>query len=250
MGKLEVKGVTKSFGNNLVLDGINLIVEEGEFVSILGPSGSGKSTLFNLIGGILVPDEGEILLDGEDIVGKRGSISYTPQSPALFPWRTVLENVLIGQEIFGMKEEKKALEMLERAGLNGYENAYPHELSGGMKQRVSFIRSLLSPQSLICLDEPFSALDEFTRISMQKWLQSLWVEHRRSVLFVTHNIEEALFLSDKIIVLSNKPAKVKKVFHIPFSRPRTEELMLSEDFLEWKRKIYKEISSGFLVTQS
>ncbi len=107
MGKLKVKGVTKSFGNNLVLDGINLIVEEGEFVSILGPSGSGKSTLFNLIGGILVPDEGEILLDGEDIVGKRGSISYTPQSPALFPWRTVLENVLIGQEIFGMKEEKK-----------------------------------------------------------------------------------------------------------------------------------------------
>lgn len=249
MGKLKVKGVTKSFGNNLVLDGINLIVEEGEFVSILGPSGSGKSTLFNLIGGILVPDEGEILLDGEDIVGKRGSISYTPQSPALFPWRTVLENVLIGQEIFGMKEEKKALEMLERAGLNGYENAYPHELSGGMKQRVSFIRSLLSPQSLICLDEPFSALDEFTRISMQKWLQSLWLEHRCSVLFVTHNIEEALFLSDKIIVLSNKPAKVKKVFHIPFSRPRTEELMLSEDFLEWKRIVYKEISSGFFVIQ-
>jgi len=249
MGNLEIRNIFKSFRNNQVLSGINFQVEEGEFVSILGPSGSGKSTLFNIIGGILVPDQGEIILDGRNIVGKRGSISYTPQTPALFPWRTVLDNVLLGQEILGLKEKEKALEMLEKAGLKGYENAYPDELSGGMKQRVSFIRSLLSPQTLICLDEPFSALDEFTRIQMQKWLQTIWLEHRRSVLFVTHNIEEALFLSDKIVILSNKPATVKKIFQIPFSRPRTEDFMLSEEFLSWKRQIYQEISESFLFVE-
>lgn len=241
MGELRVHELSKSFGEKSVLDNVTLSVDEGEFVSVLGPSGSGKSTLFHLIGGISHPDTGDIYLDGKQINGKRGSISYTPQSPSLLPWRTVLQNVLLGAEISGVKNEEAAVEMIERAGLTGYERAYPHELSGGMKQRVAFIRSLLSPQSIICLDEPFSALDEFTRLEMQKWLLSIWKEYKRSILFVTHNIDEAIYLSDRIIVLSTNPAIVKKEFSIPFTRPRDENILLSEEFLKWKKAIYQEL---------
>ncbi|RPF50623.1 ABC transporter ATP-binding protein [Aquisalibacillus elongatus] len=241
MEHLNVSQISHSFGDQPVLKDISFSLDHGEFVSVLGPSGSGKSTLFSLVGGLLQPHSGDILLEGESIVGKSGSISYTPQTPSLFPWRTILGNVLLGQEISGEKNSEKALEMLERAGLSSYEHAYPHELSGGMKQRVSFIRSVLSPQSLILLDEPFSALDEFTRTDMQKWLLSMWEEHQRSILFVTHNIEEALFLSDRIIILSPRPATVQKEIRVPFSRPRDEELLLTEDFLELKKDIYHEM---------
>lgn len=242
MGKLQINNLSKSFGNKNVLDNVTFSVDEGEFVSILGPSGSGKSTLFHLIGGISIPDKGDIYLDGERINGKRGAISYTPQAPSLLPWRTILQNVLLGAEISGEKNEQDALEMIERAGLEGYEKAYPHELSGGMRQRVAFIRSLLSPQSLICLDEPFSALDEFTRLDMQKWLLSIWESNKQSILFVTHNIEEAIYLSDRIIVLSANPATVKREFTIPFDRPRDENLLLTQEFLQWKKAIFTEIS--------
>jgi ABC-type nitrate/sulfonate/bicarbonate transport system ATPase subunit len=238
---LEIRNISKKFEDNDVLSNIKFSVKDGEFVSLLGSSGSGKSTLFSIIGGMIQPTRGSVWLDGEKIDGKRGSISYMPQSSSLFPWRTILENVVLGQEIAGEIDKIKALEMIERAGLKGYENSYPHQLSGGMKQRVSFIRSLLSPQSLILLDEPFSALDEFTRTDMQKWLLSIWEEHKRSILFITHNIDEAIFLSDRIIILSNKPATVKKEFIIPFERPRDENLFLSEEFLGWKKKIYEEM---------
>jgi ABC-type nitrate/sulfonate/bicarbonate transport system ATPase subunit len=244
MSQLVVKNINKSFGKKTVLDDLSFTVEDGEFVSILGPSGSGKSTLFHLIGGMYEPDFGEFYLNGENITGKRGSISYTPQSPSLFPWRTVIKNVMLGSELFGKPDEQKARAMLEKAGLAGYENAYPHQLSGGMRQRVSFVRSLLSPQSFICLDEPFSALDEFTRLEMQKWLLDIWEQNRRSILFVTHNIEEAIFLSDRIIVLSSNPATVKREFNIPFARPREESLLLTEEFLRWKKEIYQDLK-GF-----
>lgn len=244
MGKLEIRQICKSFGKKQVLQNVNFFVEEGEFVSLVGPSGSGKSTLFHLIGGLLTPDEGEIFINKNNITGKRGSISYTPQDPSLFPWRTVLGNVLLGAELVGKTDEEKALQMIERAGLKGYEQAYPHELSGGMQQRVAFIRSLLSPQSLICLDEPFSALDEWTRLEMQKWLLSIWQTYKRSILFVTHNIEEALFLSDRILVLSTNPATIKKEFILPFTRPRDENIVLTDEFLYWKRKIYRELTDG------
>lgn len=239
MGELSIEHLFKAYGNHPVLADMHFTVNEGEFVSILGPSGSGKSTLFHLIGGILEPDAGDIWLDGEKINGKRGSISYTPQMPSLLPWRSILKNVMLGGEIQGNIDKNEAIELIEYAGLSGYENAYPFELSGGMKQRAAFIRSLLSPQPLICLDEPFSALDEFTRLEMQKWLLSIWQEHHRSILFVTHNIEEAIFLSDRIIVLSQTPAYVKEIFTIPFSRPRDEDLLLTEEFLAWKKTIYR-----------
>lgn len=238
MSKLLIENVSKSFGKNQVLQDVSLSVSDGEFVSILGPSGSGKSTLFRLIGGICLPDSGSIYLDDAKINGQRGSISYMPQSSSLFPWRTILKNVLLGAELNGKIDEDKAVNMLERAGLKGYEHAYPHQLSGGMKQRVSFIRALLSPQAFMCLDEPFSALDEFTRVDMQKWLLNVWTEYQRSILFVTHHIEEAIFLSDRIIVLSQRPATVKKEFVIPFERPRREELLLTEEFLRFKKGVY------------
>jgi len=152
--------------------------------------------------------------------------------------------VLLGQELQGKKDVHKAEEMLEQAGLAQYIHSYPGELSGGMKQRVAFIRALLSPQSLICLDEPFSALDELTRLDMQKWLLSMWTEHRRTILFVTHSIEEALFLSDRIIVLSPKPAGVVTEFHIPFERPRHEGILLQDDLLQWKRTISYTLREG------
>jgi ABC-type nitrate/sulfonate/bicarbonate transport system ATPase subunit len=239
---LSVKNLSKSFEGEMILNNISFSVEEGEFVTILGPSGSGKSTLFHLIGGLYSPDEGEIELDGKSISGKQGSIAYMPQNPSLLPWRTVIENVLLGQELHGKTDREMALRMIERTGLKGYEKAYPAQLSGGMKQRAAFIRALVSPQPFLCLDEPFSALDEFTRLDMQKWLLSIWEEDRSSVLFVTHNIDEALFLSDRIIVLSSRPAMVQREYTVPFPRPRQKEILLSQEFLSWKKEIFEELS--------
>lgn len=239
LSTLQINHLTKSFEPHTIIQDLNLVVNEGEFVSLLGPSGSGKSTIFHLIGGLYEPDQGTILLNGENIIGKKGAISYMPQSPSLFPWRTILENVVLVAELFERPDKRKAKKMLERAGLHDYIDAYPHQLSGGMQQRVAFVRSLLSPQSFICLDEPFSALDEFTRVDMQKWLLSIWEEERPSVLFVTHNIEEAIFLSDRILVLGERPAKVTEEIHIPFERPRTDRLLLSPELLEIKKRIYR-----------
>lgn len=235
---LSIHNLKKGFGDVSILENLNLIVNEGEFLTILGPSGSGKSTIFNLIGGILSPDGGTIRLNGHEISGKKGNISYMPQSPSLLPWRTILDNVLLGQELQGKKDLLTAREMLLKAGLGDYIDSYPQELSGGMKQRAAFIRALLSPQSVICLDEPFSALDEITREDMQKWLLDIWQDYKKTIIFVTHNIDEALFLSDRIVVLSQKPAFVKEEITIPFPRPRKGSLLLEDEFLTWKRRIY------------
>lgn len=240
---LSIHQVSKQFGEKNVLDAVSFDVADGEFVSLIGPSGSGKSTIFNLIGGLLVPDAGEIQLDGNSITGKNGHISYMPQQASLFPWRTILENVLLGQELQGRKEEEAAKAMLVKAGLGDVIHSYPHQLSGGMKQRASFIRALLSPQTLMCLDEPFSALDEFTRSDMQKWLLDIWEEEQQSILFITHSVDEALFLSDKIVVLSDRPASVKQTFQIPFARPRDEQILLTAEFLEWKKQILNEVKN-------
>lgn len=242
---LTLQHISKSFSNTEIIHDLSLHIDEGEFVSIIGPSGSGKSTIFHLIGGIMTPDTGMISLKGKNINGERGSISYMPQSSSLLPWRTTLQNVLLGQELQGKKNTEEAINMIEKAGLGDYIHSYPAELSGGMKQRVSFIRALLSPQPVICLDEPFSALDELTRLDMQKWLLSIWEENRKTILFVTHNIDEALFLSDRIVLLSTKPAKIVAEFNIPFERPRHEDILLTNEFLDWKRKIH----SSFQLTK-
>lgn len=244
MAELVIEQLTKSFDGIEVLKELSLHIQEDEFVAVLGPSGSGKSTLFHLIGGLYEPDEGTIALGGDKINGQKGSVSYMPQSPSLLPWRSILDNVLLGAELAGRKDKGAALEMMDKAGLSGYERAYPHQLSGGMKQRTAFIRSLLSPQPLILLDEPFSALDEFTRSEMQKWLLDIWQSNKRSILFVTHNIEEALFLADRILVLSEKPAQVVAEFQVEFMRPRAEDITLTEEFLQYKKDIYKVLKKG------
>lgn len=243
MAELAVHDLHKKLGQTDVLGGLSFRVGDGEFVSILGPSGSGKSTLFQLIGGLLEPDGGEIRLGEQPIRGRRGMISYMPQRPSLLPWLTVLDNVRLGAEIAGAPDPPDAIDMLDKAGLGGYADAYPHQLSGGMQQRAAFIRSLLSPQDFICLDEPFSALDEFTRAEMQQWLLSLWEENPRSILFVTHNIEEAIYLSDRILILTDKPAQLLSEYHVPFRRPRTPDLILSEEFLDIRRQIARQLTA-------
>ncbi|WP_017470479.1 ABC transporter ATP-binding protein [Amphibacillus jilinensis] len=243
MSNLVIKQLSKSFGSKKVLDQISFDVKVGEFVSILGPSGSGKSTLFNLIGGRYLPDQGDILIDNKSIVGKAGQMSYMPQSPSLFPWRTIMKNIVLGAELKGKPDLALAEQMLKKAGLTEVADAYPSALSGGMKQRAAFIRALLSPQDLLCLDEPFSALDEFTRLDMQNWLLSVWETYRKSVLFITHSIEEALYLSDRIVILNTNPARIKAVFEPKFERPRPPELLLTDDFLAWKRRIYQTIKT-------
>lgn len=244
MSELIAESITKAFADKQILQNVSFTVKEGEFVALLGPSGSGKSTIFHLIGGMSRPDEGTFSLDGKDITGQRGMISYTPQNPSLFPWRTIIQNVVIGAEIQKNPDYQTAQKMLEKAGLKGYENAYPYQLSGGMQQRVAFVRALLSPQDFICLDEPFSALDEFTRLEMQQWLLNIWQENKKSILFVTHNIEEALYLADRLLILSNNPATIKYNFSLPFVRPRDENLFLTEEFLQWKRKIYQALQEN------
>ncbi|MEC1156762.1 ABC transporter ATP-binding protein [Cytobacillus horneckiae] len=242
MTLLSLQQIRKSFGQNNVINDLSLTVKKGEFVSIIGPSGSGKSTIFNMIGGLLTPDDGIISMNGQKINGKRGSISYMPQSPSLLPWRTILDNVVLGQELQGNVDKEKAAEMLTKAGLGTYIHSLPHELSGGMKQRTAFIRALLSPQPIILLDEPFSALDELTRAEMQRWLIDIWEQHQPTILFVTHNIEEALYLSDKIVILSNRPASIKGSYHVPFPRPRQGDIMLDSDFLQCKKDIYRALT--------
>lgn len=243
---LTIANLHKSFGDLSVLQNVNLHVDEGEFVAILGPSGSGKSTLFQCIGGIQLPDEGTIALNHVEINGKKGFISYMPQQPSLFPWRTVLENVILAAQLKGKPNIGEAKLWLRKVGLEEFENAYPIELSGGMKQRVSFIRALLSDENLLLLDEPFSALDEFTRIKMQKWLLSVWEKTSKSVLFITHSIEEALFLADRIYVLSKRPAEIKREFKVPFARPRNESLLESTEFFALKQEIFQTIKEEII----
>ncbi|NMO96354.1 ABC transporter ATP-binding protein [Paenibacillus lemnae] len=241
---LEADGITKSFRDRKtevkVLDGLSLTVQPGQFASIIGPSGSGKSTLFHIIGGLLKPDAGAIRMNGSDVTGQKGRIAYMPQQPALFPWRTALDNVLLPRELSGMPKEQardEARILMERAGLSGFENAYPDTLSGGMQQRTAFLRTLMSPQEVMCLDEPFSALDALTRTDMQHWLLDMWEADRRSVLMITHHIEEALLLSDVVYVMSNRPAAILQKIEVPFARPRSEALLHQPAFLALKQEI-------------
>ncbi|GIP56132.1 ABC transporter ATP-binding protein [Paenibacillus vini] len=241
---LEIQGISLAFRKRRqqlpVLNDISLTVPAGKFVSIIGPSGCGKSTLFHVIGGLLEPDQGVVRMGGREVTGQRGLISYVPQKPALFPWRNTLDNVLLAREISGDANEAaraEAREWLVRAGLGGFEKSYPHMLSGGMQQRASFLRGLLAPQEVICLDEPFSSLDELTRSDMQRWLLDLWETSRRSVLLITHSVEEALLLSDTIYLFSGRPASVLHRADVPFARPRRESVIEEPGFLELKREI-------------
>lgn len=240
MAQLQVKHISKSFGDKQVLEDICLSLKEGEIVSLLGVSGAGKTTLFNIISGIMEPDQGEIVLEGETITGRAGHISYMLQKDLLLPFKTIEENVALPLIIKGRKK-KQAIQMVQpyfsQFGLEGTQKQYPNELSGGMKQRAALLRTYLFDTGIALLDEPFSALDTITKSALHKWYLQIMEEIKLSTIFITHDMEEAIFLSDRIYLLSGAPGRITKEIVIEEKKPRREEFKLSEKFLEYKRSI-------------
>ncbi|MHC6179199.1 ABC transporter ATP-binding protein [Clostridium sp. JNZ X4-2] len=231
---IELENVCKNFEDKTILQDISLYLEKGEFVSILGPSGCGKSTLFNIITGFIHEDSGRVFV--------KDDIGYMQQKDLLLPWKTVLSNVVLPLDIKGRDKKqsrKNATKYIDIFGLGGYENKYPYELSGGMRQRASFLRTFLSSREVMLLDEPFGALDSITRGKMQKWILSMREKLGRSILFVTHDIEEAIVLSDRIYVLSSKPGRVKKEITVDFNRDDRENRLFSQNLLKMKEDILK-----------
>lgn len=225
--KLLLQGVSKSFGQGRqtleALKPLDLEVAQGEFVSLIGPSGCGKSTLFNIIAGLEQPDTGSLTIDGVTNHRRTGQAGYMPQQPLLLPWRTVEENVMLGLDVRRVPRKQahiQAGELLKHFGLSDFAQQYPATLSGGMRQRVALLRTVLFNPNFLLLDEPFGALDALTRLSCQSWLLDLWQEMHASVLFITHDVREAILLSDRIYVLSARPARVLRVVDVPLERPR------------------------------
>jgi ABC-type nitrate/sulfonate/bicarbonate transport system ATPase subunit len=237
VSKIEVRGLTKAYrvdgSPTVALDGVNLIAHREEFVTLIGPSGCGKSTLFNIICGLQEPDAGEIQFDGRPVTRRAGLVGYMPQKDLLLPWRSVLDNVILGPEIAGLSREvtkREALELLPLFGLNGFERSYPATLSGGMKQRAALLRTFLCHQEVMLLDEPFGALDALTRVALQEWLLEVWDRFRQTILFVTHDVEEAVFLSDRLYVMTPRPGRMKAELAISLPRPRRRDVVTTPAF--------------------
>lgn len=230
--KILLKNISKSFDNMEILRNINIEVNEGELISILGPSGSGKSTIFNILTNIINSDNGEVNINGH--------ISYMYQRDTMVPWKKVIDNIGIPL-IFKGKGKKEAREEVkehvEEFGLSGFEYKYPSQLSGGMKQRANFLKTYLTSKDIMLLDEPFGALDSITRRKMQNWLLNLTKKMNTTILFITHDIEEAIFLSDKIYVISEKPAVIKGEIKVNLPKDRNEKIVTSEEFINIKKEI-------------
>lgn len=221
--RLELKGVSRRFGELSVLADISLSVRPGEFVSILGPSGAGKSTILQLLTGALSPDGGEMLCDGVPLDAARHRFAFMPQRDALMPWRRIIDNAALGLEVGGMSRRAartKIQPLFAEFGLAGFERHYPAQLSGGMRQRAALLRTVVQQRSMLLLDEPFGALDALTRARMQRWLSGMWIRHDWTVLLITHDVREAVLLSDRIYVLSPRPARVLQHYDIPLPHPR------------------------------
>jgi NitT/TauT family transport system ATP-binding protein len=245
---LVVKDVTKHFhtpdGVVTAVDDVSLSVRQGEFLAIIGPSGCGKSTLFNVVGGLLGDYEGEVTVAGERITGPHASVGMVFQEESTFPWRTVIENVSFPLEIEGMSKAKrhdKARHFINMVGLNGFENRYPNELSGGMRQRVSLARTLASEPKILLMDEPFAALDEQTRLLLGDKVLQIQQELKQTTLLITHNITEAVQLSDRILVMTYRPGKIKRVVDIDLPRPRTSEVVGSDAFGHYVAQIWADL---------
>lgn len=237
-GNITVNNLSKSFFNIAgeeikALDSIQVDVKSGEFISLIGPSGCGKSTLLRLIAGLEDADSGAILIDGEEIKAPHYSRGFVFQDPTLFPWKNVWGNIAVGLEARGILKGKKAEvdEYLELVGLKGFEKAFPHQLSGGMAQRVALARALINHPKAILLDEPLGALDAITRITMQDEILRIWQQRKTTVIFVTHDIDEAVYLSDKVIVMSPRPGRIEKIIDIPLGRPRVRN---SPEFFDYR----------------
>lgn len=237
---LEVRKISKSFGDLPVLNGVSLHLNPGELVCLLGSSGGGKTTLFHIIAGLLPPDEGAVLLDGQPICNQTGQVSYMLQKDLLLPYRTVEDNVILPLLIRGTgKKEARQLAqpLFAQFGLDGTEKKYPHQLSGGMRQRAALLRTYLFSNQVALLDEPFSALDALTKSAMHQWYLQVMEDIQLSTLFVTHDIDEAIFLSDRIYILGNQPGEIVGEVIIDVPRPRTQAFVVQEEFLAYKRQI-------------
>ena len=244
MAQLKAEGITKSFDGRTVLKGASLELKEGELVSLLGISGGGKTTLFHIIAGLSLPDDGHVYLDGEEITGKPGLVSYMLQKDLLLPYRTIVDNVALPLLIKGMKKKEareKAGGYFELFGLEGTEKQYPSQLSGGMRQRAALLRTYLFSNSVALLDEPFSALDMLTKRGVHEWYLKVMEDIHLSTLFITHDIDEAILLSDRICLLTGSPGRITKEIIIREPKPRKKDFNISEEFMGYKREILKHL---------
>ncbi len=244
---LELREVGKVFGDTVALSPTSLAIEEGSFVAIVGPSGCGKSTMFNVIAGLLRPDGGDVVLRGATITASTGHVGYMLQKDLLVPWRTVEDNITMAARLTRRvtdEDRAEARRVARQYGLGEFLRHYPSALSGGMRQRVAFMRTLVTHQELLLLDEPFGALDAQTRLEMQEWLLRVWKDTGRTVLFITHDVDESIFLSDRIVVMSPRPGRVVADLANPLARPRGIHTLLEPDFITLKAKVLGLLHGG------
>ena len=251
--KLKIDNVVKEYvgnkGKTVALNGVSLDIKENEFICVVGPSGCGKSTLLNIIAGLLEPTSGAVYLDGKKIEGTGVERGVVFQGYALFPWRTVLKNVMFGLEMKRMPKdqaEKIAKKYIKAVGLEGFEHAYPKELSGGMRQRVAIARAYAADPEVLLLDEPFGALDAQTRVQLQSELLNTWEHEKKTCFFITHDVDEAIILAQRVIIMSARPGRIKKIVDIDIPYPRTQATKTDPRFLELKTEIWYEVYQEFL----
>jgi NitT/TauT family transport system ATP-binding protein len=240
--KLVISGLNKRFGDLEVLRSIDLEIERGAFISVVGPSGCGKTTFLRIVAGLEAATSGQVLLDGRAVDRPGGDRGFVFQSDNLLPWRTVISNAMIGPEVAGNNgaaERRRTLELLKLVGLSGFEDYYPRQLSGGMRQRVNLARALAIDPEILLMDEPFSALDAQTREIMQTELMRIWEQGRKTVLFVTHQIDEAVFLSDRVLVFARRPGRLQEIVDVDLPRPRALSLKRTPEFVRYVDHIWR-----------
>lgn len=244
MAFFEAQNISKTYQNEAIINDITVSLEKGELVSLLGPSGIGKTTLFNIMSGLENPDSGKVILDGRDITMVPGQVSYMQQKDLLLPFMKIIDNVSVPLRLKGMDKKsarEKASEYMVEFGLEGCEGKYPSQLSGGMRQRAAFLRAYLYSDKIMLLDEPFSALDTITKTSMHQWYKRVSKIHNTTTFFITHDIDEAILLSDKIYVMEGPVGHITEEFKVEFKAERTDEFLLTDEFIELKRKIIRKI---------
>ena len=251
--KVKIDNVRRVFntrnGEMIALNGVSLDIMENEFICVVGPSGCGKSTLLNIIAGLLEPTSGKVYCDGNEVVGTGTERGVVFQQYALFPWMTVLKNVMFGLNLKGIKgkeAEEIAMKYIKMVQLEDFVNHYPKELSGGMKQRVAIARAYAVNPSILLMDEPFGALDAQTRTQLQTELLETWEKERKTCFFITHDVDEAIILAQKVIIMSARPGRIKEIVDINIPYPRTQETKMTKEFLDLKNHIWGQVYQEYL----